>query len=92
MEVTGRKVLKFEGDPYLLILTGIGVVRREHLVSGEAFIITLEATALALKEVLRGAWVAQWLQYLTLELGSGHDPRVMRSSPVSGSTLSMEPA
>ena len=40
----------------------------------------------------RGAWVAQSVEPLTLDFGSGHDPRVVASSPVSGSTLSIEPA
>ena len=39
-----------------------------------------------------GAWVAQWVEHLTLDFASGHDPRVMGSSPVSGSAWSMERA
>ena len=39
-----------------------------------------------------GVWVVQSLERQTVDFGSGHDPRVMRSSPVSGSTLKMEPA
>ena len=38
-----------------------------------------------------GVWVVQSLERQTVDFGSGHDPRVMRSSPVSGSTLKMEP-
>ena len=41
---------------------------------------------------LRGTWVAQWVERLTLDFGSGHDPRVIGSSPTLGSVLSMEPA
>ena len=33
--------------------------------------------------VLRGTWVAQLVKCLTLDFGSGHDLRVMRSSPMS---------
>ena len=32
------------------------------------------------------------LEHQTLDLGSGHDPRVMGLSLILGSTLSMEPA
>ena len=38
----------------------------------------------------RRARVAQWVEYLTLDFGSGHDPRVMGWNPVS--MLSSEPA
>ena len=36
------------------------------------------------------AWVAQWVK--ASAFSSGHDPRVLGSSPVSGSLLSGEPA
>ena len=36
--------------------------------------------------------MAQSVELLTLDLGSGHDPGVVGSSPVSGSALSVEPA
>ena len=39
----------------------------------------------------QGAWVAQSVECLTLDFGSGHDPRVLGSSPVSGSLLGAEP-
>ena len=35
----------------------------------------------------RGAWVAQSVKCLTLDLGSGHDLRVVRSNPMLGSEL-----
>ena len=38
------------------------------------------------------AWVAQSVKHLTLDFRSGHDLMDMRSSPTSGSALSMEPA
>ena len=38
----------------------------------------------------RGAWVAQWLK--AAAFGSGHDLRVLGSSPASDSLLSREPA
>ena len=41
---------------------------------------------------LKGAWVAQLVEHPALHVGSGHDPRVMRPSPKSGSMLSVEPA
>ena len=44
------------------------------------------------KYTIRGTWVAQSVAYLTPDLGSGHDPRVVRSSPMMGSVLSVEPA
>ena len=37
-----------------------------------------------------GTWVAQWVK--ASAFGSGHDPRVLGSSPTSGSLLSREPA
>ena len=46
---------------------------------------------LILKNV-RGTWVAGSVKYLTVDFGSGHDLRVMRLSPTSGFTVSMEPA
>ena len=39
-----------------------------------------------------GAWVAQLVKQLTLGFSSGHDLRVMRLSPTSGSMLGMESA
>lgn len=44
------------------------------------------------KYQLRGTWVAQFVKHLTLNFGSGHDLRVVRSSPASGSMLSEESA
>ena len=38
------------------------------------------------------AWVTQSVKHPTFGFGSGHDLRVMRSSPELGSTLSMKPA
>ena len=40
------------------------------------------------KEWVWGAWVAQLVKLLTLDFGSDHDPRVMRSSPALDSVLS----
>ena len=40
----------------------------------------------------RGTWVDQSVKHPTLDFSLGHDLRVMRSSPTSGSTLGMEPA
>ena len=42
------------------------------------------------KSCHRGAWVAQWVK--ASAFSSGHDLRVLRSSPASGSLLSREPA
>ena len=42
--------------------------------------------------VAGGTWVAQLVEHLTLGFGSGHDPRVVESSPASRSMLSLEPA
>lgn len=41
---------------------------------------------------VRGPWVAESGGHLTLEFGWGQDLKVVRSSSLSGSTLSMEPA
>ena len=35
-----------------------------------------------------GAWVAQWVDCVTLDLGSGHDLRVVGSGSASGSVPS----
>ena len=42
--------------------------------------------------VSRGAWVAQSVKNLTLDFGSGHDLRILRSSPMLGFVLSVESA
>ena len=42
------------------------------------------------KQCFPGAWVAQWVERLTLGLCSGQDLRVVGSSPVLGSALSRE--
>lgn len=39
----------------------------------------------------QGSWVAQWIEPLTCDLGSGLDLMVMNSSLTSGSTLGVEP-
>ena len=44
------------------------------------------------KGKLRGTWVAQWVECLTLDFGSGRDLRVMGWSPTPGSVLSGGPA
>ena len=41
---------------------------------------------------MRGAWLAQLVKCLTLDFCTGHNIRVMRLSPVSGSMLSVESA
>ena len=47
---------------------------------------------ICLKNLTRGTWVSQSVEYLTLDFGSGHDLRIVRSSPVVGSMLDMEAA
>ena len=44
------------------------------------------------KKKYGGTWVAQSVERLTLDFGSGHDSRAVRSSPTLGSILSTEPA
>ena len=39
----------------------------------------------------QGAWVAQPVRYLTFDLSSGHDLRVVSSSPALGCALGVEP-
>ena len=39
-----------------------------------------------------GTWVAHLVEHLTLDFSSGHDPRVVGSSPLSGSKWSTKPA
>ena len=53
---------------------------------------TLKIISLSKVMPCRSTWVAQLIECLTLDFGSGHDPRVIRSSPASGSVLSVEPA
>ena len=45
-----------------------------------------------IKNKLWGAWMAQSVERLMLDFSSGHNPRIMGSSPISGSALSVEPA
>ena len=40
---------------------------------------------------MRHAWVAQSVKRTTLDFGSGHDLKVLRSSPALGSALSVKP-
>ena len=42
--------------------------------------------------ISQGAKVAQLVEHLALDFGSGHDPRVVGSSPTSGSILYVKPA
>jgi len=50
-------------------------------------------TFLTYKMEMRGStWVVQSGKRPTLDLGSGHDLRVVTSSPASGSTLGVQPA
>ena len=42
------------------------------------------------KRFLGGSWVAQSIECLSIDFGSGHDPRVVESSTTSGSVLSAE--
>ena len=44
------------------------------------------------KICIRDTWVAQPVECLILDFSSGHDPRVVGSSPASGPVLSVEPA
>ena len=39
-----------------------------------------------------GLLMVQSVKHSTLDIASGHDLRVMKSSPVSGSALGMDPA
>ena len=42
------------------------------------------------QKVLRGAWVAQSVEHLTLNFGSGHDRWVVGESPKAGSMLTVQ--
>ena len=54
---------------------------------------TLKGTFLKpYKIFLKGSWVAQSVEHLTYDFGSGHDLRVVGWNPVSSFTLSREPA
>ena len=52
----------------------------------------VNCTIIFKEEIKRGTWVAQLVEHLTLDFSSGHDFKVMKLSPKSHSTLSMEPA
>ena len=41
--------------------------------------------------VIRGTWVAQQVKHPTLDFGSGHDLKVIRSSSALSSELGVEP-
>ena len=49
-------------------------------------------TTLTSEVEFRSAWGAQSVEHPTLDFSSGHDARVVGSSPVPGSALSVEPA
>ena len=55
-----------------------------------------QTSHIKLRKLLRtpysgGAWIPQLVKHLTLDFSSGHDPRVVRWSPASGSMLGMRP-
>lgn len=55
--------------------------------------LTCPVTHLANKILeTQGTWVAQWVKWPTLDIGSGHDMGIMGLSPTSGCTLSWESA
>lgn len=47
-------------------------------------------TKLFINKINRGAWVTQLFECPTPDLGSGHDPRIVKSSPWLDAMLSME--
>ena len=53
--------------------------------------LNMNSRPVAPKTHFRGTCVAQSVEHLTLDLGAGHDPRVVGSSPVSGSVLRVAP-
>ena len=61
-----------------------GDVRKAYLVVG------MESTFH--QKVLRGTWVAQLVKYPTLDFSPDQGLTVVRSSPASGSVLSIKPA
>ena len=55
------------------------------------FSLSFSLSFVGTEEATNGAWVAQLvIKRSSLDFGSGYDLRVLRSSPVSGSVLSME--
>ena len=69
-----------------------------HAVAGEPQGVALRVggrshlrQSISQKSSSGGVWVAQSVKHPTLDLSSGHDPRVRRSSPALGSVLSVEP-
>ena len=42
--------------------------------------------------ISRGAWIVLLVKHLTLGFGSGHDLRVIRLNPTSGSAQGVKPA
>ena len=53
-------------------------------------VVIQHRTVMPKKDQKKGAWVAQSVKHPTLDFGSGHDLRIMRSSLPSGSVLSAE--
>ena len=45
-----------------------------------------------LNGLIRSTWVAPFVRCLTLDSGPGHDLRMVRSTPVSRSSLGVDPA
>ena len=54
--------------------------------------LTVNGQILKSKDIGWGTWVAQSVKYPTLDFGLGHYLKGVRSSPMLGSTLGMEPA
>ena len=44
------------------------------------------------KKDQRGAWLAQSVEHPALDFSSGHEPKIVGSSPALGFVLTLEPA
>ena len=74
----------------LLQLSFISPVLFSSFVSLGSLYCKRSQVSTTFKEEGGGAYMAQLVKRLTLDFSSGHDPRVMGSSPMLGSVLSVE--
>ena len=74
-------------------LSGVGIKRAKmNTVLFSNYNVKYICFVLGILHLLWGAWVAQSVNHLSLDFGSGHDLRSVRSSSMSGSVRNVEPA
>ena len=91
MEGFQRLSRRLEGSEE--IVTGDGRKRDVVYLLAERLVRWLPVPTWSIKTIINGGtWVAQSIEHPALDFSSGHDPRVVGSSPTFSSVLWVEPA